>query len=131
MYPGYFKKSTLPYALLLLGGYAASGQALATKEVTYYYTDPQGTVLAMTDWDGNVVSASAYAPYGSNALGQPLPEPGYTGQVMDTDTTLIYMQGRYMDPAIGRFISTDPKAPSPGSIYGFSRYPYANDNPYL
>ena len=53
--------------------------------------------------------------------------PGYAGHVTDAATGLSYMQQRYYDPMAGRFLSTDPVAANVG---GFSRYWYANNNPY-
>jgi RHS repeat-associated protein len=35
-------------------------------------------------------------------------QPGYTGHVQDAATGLTYMQARYYDPVIGRFLATDP-----------------------
>lgn len=105
-------------------------RAFAAETVTYYYTDPQGTVLATADSAGNIISTIDYRPYGSQVLGTPAEGPGYTGHVNDTDTGLVYMQQRYYDPGIGRFLSVDPlramlRAPSHTNRYG-----YANDNPY-
>jgi uncharacterized protein RhaS with RHS repeats len=40
------------------------------------------------------------------------------------------MQQRYYDPAIGRFLSVDPASTNPNTGASFSRYSYANDNPY-
>jgi RHS repeat-associated protein len=94
----------------------------------YYYTDPQGTVLAKTDAAGNVVEASDYRPYGARTLGSSSNGPGYTGHVNDADSGLVYMQARYYDPAIGRFISVDPHGIEPGLV-GFSRYAYGRNNP--
>lgn len=54
---------------------------------------------------------------------------GYTGHVNDPDTALIYMQARYYDPAVGRFLSVDPKTPMAGNEYDFNRFAYVNDNP--
>lgn len=44
-------------------------------------------------------------------------------------TGLVYMQQRYYDPDVGGFISPDPIMPTPGNIYNFNRYAYANNNP--
>ncbi|RUO60189.1 hypothetical protein CWI71_07205 [Pseudidiomarina insulisalsae] len=59
---------------------------------------------------------------------------GYTGHKYDDDLGLSYMQARYYDPVIGRFYSNDPVGTlghlSQGSIQGFNRYAYANNNPY-
>jgi RHS repeat-associated protein len=35
-------------------------------------------------------------------------KPGFTGHVDDAATGLTYMQARYYDPVLGRFLSTDP-----------------------
>jgi uncharacterized protein RhaS with RHS repeats len=44
------------------------------------------------------------------------------------------MQARYYDPVIGRFYANDPigalRHLDDGNIQGFSRYAYANNNPY-
>jgi RHS repeat-associated protein len=49
--------------------------------------------------------------------------------VQDAMTGLTYMQQRYYDPMIGRFLSVDPVTAT--SVGGnFNRYWYANDNPY-
>lgn len=36
---------------------------------------------------------------------------------------------RYYDPEVGRFLSPDPVGPTPGNIFNFGRYTYANNNP--
>lgn len=97
----------------------------------YYYTDPQGTVLAKADAQGNIVATYDYAPYGSQALGSPPNGPGYTGHVNDPDTGFVYMQARYYDPTTGRFLSVDPVTPKSGNIFNFNRFIYANDNPIV
>jgi RHS repeat-associated protein len=98
----------------------------------YYYTDPQGTVLARADASGAIIATYDYAPYGTAVASMsPAPNgPGYTGHVNDPDTGLVYMQARYYDPGRGGFLSVDPVTPSPGNLFNFNRYDYANDNPY-
>lgn len=97
--------------------------------VTYVYTDPQGTPLAETDAQGNITATYDYTPYGTTALGTPPNGPGYTGHVNDPETNLVYMQGRYYDPATGRFLSVDPLSPAPGNAFNFNRFSYGNNNP--
>ncbi|HWT20866.1 MAG TPA: RHS repeat-associated core domain-containing protein, partial [Variovorax sp.] len=48
----------------------------------------------------------------------------------DSFTQLSYMQQRYYDPLIGRFMSNDPVASSSTDGANFNRYWYANNNPY-
>lgn len=97
----------------------------------YYYTDPQGTPLAKADAQGNIVERYEYTPYGEPVpgMGGVSNGPGYTGHVNDPESGLIYMQARYYDPMVGRFLSVDPVAPSQASTHGFNRYIYANNNP--
>lgn len=111
------------YLLVLLSGFAQA------NTVTYVYTDPQGTPLAEADANGNITATFDYTPYGSQALGAPPNGLGYTGQVNDPDTGLVYMQARYYDPAVGRFLSVDPQRPSAGNAFSFDRYAYADNNP--
>lgn len=112
---------------LFLAGLARAG------EVHYYYTDPQGTVLAEADVNGNIVAAYDYTPYGRVTLGGSIAGPGYTGHVSDPDTGLVYMQARYYDPDAGRFLSVDPAEVQLGDngIYNQNRYLYAKGNPVL
>jgi len=97
-------------------------------QVTYVYTDPQGTPLAEADAHGNITATYDYAPYGNQALGTPPNGPGYTGHVNDPDTGLVYMQARYYDPSTGRLLSVDPVQPAAGNSFNFNRYDYANNN---
>lgn len=103
--------------------------ASATDTVTYVYTDPQGTPLAEADAKGNITATFDYTPYGTTALGSSLNGPGYTGHVNDPETNLVYMQARYYDSSIGRFLSEDPVEPVGGDTFGFNRYAYVDNNP--
>ncbi|HEY0199897.1 MAG TPA: RHS repeat-associated core domain-containing protein [Rhodanobacter sp.] len=111
--------------LLLAGSFVHAGT------VHYYYTDPQGTPLAKTDASGTIIASYDYTPYGTavtSMSGAP-DGPGYTGHVNDPDTGLVYMQARYYDPAVGRFLSVDPAGSGANKSLDFSPYAYAADNP--
>jgi RHS repeat-associated protein len=56
--------------------------------------------------------------------------PGYTGHVQDAATGLVYMQQRYYDAQIGRFLSMDPVTTNSATGANFNRYWYADNNPY-
>jgi len=102
--------------------------ATAGISVTYTHTDVQGSVVALTDEDANVVERREYEPYGLPS--EPIDEePGYTGHVHDSDSGLVYMQQRYYDPVVGRFLSVDPVGVSGANGGNFNRYWYANNNP--
>jgi RHS repeat-associated core domain len=109
----------------LLASFVASAQT-----VTYIHTDALGSVVAESDASGNVIKRYAYEPYGA-AIGEGVVDgPGYTGHVSDSVTGLSYMQQRYYDPTIGRFLSVDPVTAYSGDQKYFNRYWYAAANPY-
>lgn len=99
--------------------------------VTYVYTDPQGTPLAEADASGNITARFEYTPYGVSvpSMGAAPNGVGYTGHVNDPETGLVYMQARYYDAEVGRFLSVDPVATDGNSGNHFNRYWYADDNP--
>jgi len=109
---------------------AALSDVALGQTVTYFHTDALGTPIAITDAAGNVIETSEYAPYG-DLLNRPDSDgPGYTGHVQDAATGLTYMQQRYFDPQIGRFLSVDPVAAYSNPVGAFNRYRYAANNPY-
>lgn len=98
------------------------------SEVKYQHTDALGSPVAISNAAGAVTERTNYDPYGG-AINKTVDGVGYTGHVMDPVTGLTYMQQRYYDSAIGRFLSVDPIA---ARVIGdnFNRYWYANNNPY-
>lgn len=78
-----------------------------------------------------MIERSEYEPFG-DALAPSVPEDGvgFTGHLLDTATGLNYMQQRYYDPSVRRFLSIDPVTANSGNGANFNRYWYANNNPY-
>jgi RHS repeat-associated protein len=111
------------------GAVTVSPPAPVGDTVTYIHTDGLGSPVARSDSAGNVVSRTAYEPYGRTASGT-TPTIGFTGHVNDADTGLVYMQQRYYDPVAGRFLSVDPVTTDASTGSSFNRYVYANNNPY-
>jgi len=112
-----------------------SGSLIAKREtvgnvVKFQHTDALGSPVAVTDGSGAVIERNDYAPYGA-VIGKPAYDAvGYTGHKQDGATGLTYMQQRYYDPQIGRFLSVDPVTAYSNPIGAFNRYWYANNNPY-
>lgn len=111
-------------------GFALTFSVLAQTRVEYIHTDALGSPVAVTDASGNVVEREVYEPYGSSITGPPSDQPGFTGHVADSQTNLAYMQQRYYDPQVGRFLSVDPVTAYSSPVGAFGRYSYANNNPY-
>ncbi|MDI6835749.1 MAG: RHS repeat-associated core domain-containing protein, partial [Rhizobiaceae bacterium] len=55
-------------------------------------------------------------------------EKGYIGERFDPETGLLYLNARYMDPRLGRFISPDDWDPTLPGV-GTNRYAYAGNDP--
>jgi len=118
--------------LLMLGTVLAAGgaQALTQETIKYIHTDALGSIVAVTDASGRVIERREYEPYGAQLVPDLQDGPGYTGHVQDAETGLVYMQQRYYDPHIGIFLSADPVPAYGNSTNLFTRYNYANRNPY-
>ena len=53
----------------------------------------------------------------------------YRGYVYDTETGLYYLQSRYYDPEMGRFINADGYASTGQGILGTNMFAYCGNNP--
>ncbi|NOZ88027.1 MAG: hypothetical protein GXP49_17560 [Deltaproteobacteria bacterium] len=86
-------------------------------------TDTMGTVLGLVRLsDHTVVSTWKYTALGARVehTGQVDCPIGFQGRLHDTLTGLVYFRTREYDPAVGRFLSTDPlKFTSFGHPYAF------------
>ncbi|WP_240600227.1 RHS repeat-associated core domain-containing protein [Solilutibacter silvestris] len=118
------------YAICLLLLAILMTPVAQAQVVEYVHTDALGSPVAITNESAQVIDRTDYEPYG-NLIGKVNNDrPGYTGHVMDSATGLTYMQQRYYDPTIGRFLSTDPVAADANTGSLFNRYWYASNNPY-
>lgn len=99
---------------------------------SYYHNDHLGSPVAVTDERGDLLWRAHFRPYGErqeSPADAAFGNIGYTGHTQDADSGLVYMQARYYDPVIGRFMAIDPVEVNPESPISFNRYAYANSNP--
>jgi RHS repeat-associated protein len=113
-----------------------------TSEVTrnFYHRNALGSVVAITDMNGQAAVDYRYDPYGkatatrdgepvsSDPLGQSW---SYSGRFYDRETGLYHYRARYYDPSLGRFLQRDPLGYAPGPNlfeYGKSS-PVSNRDP--
>jgi len=104
----------------------------------FYLKNVQGDITGLTDTSGNVVVEYTYDAWGNpltttgslaNTLGQTNPLR-YRGYVYDTETGLYYLQSRYYDPEVGRFINADSAISGPGGdLLGYNMFAYCFNNP--
>ena len=111
-------------------------------KTTYYHVNTQGTPVGATDessWTqwGHSYTAFGYsqgAPYfqtheaGSSSSHVGFGFGGHVEDVFD-GRSLVYMQARYYDPELGRFLSIDPVGFVESNPQSFNQYTYGNNNP--
>ena len=95
--------------------------------------------LALLDKNGNTVVKYTYDAWGNHTV-EDGTECGlgtlnpfrYRGYYYDTETGLYYLQTRYYDPEIGRFVTIDDVAYlDPDTVGGLNLYAYCNNNPVM
>jgi RHS repeat-associated protein len=117
--------------------YTSGGSTVAyqtdDRAMWFIFGDIQGSatvVMETGDPATAVVHRNAYTPYGTirGDAGITDTERGWLGQTADTVTGLTYLNARYYDPAIGRFLSPDPlmDLSDPRTL---DAYRYAESNP--
>jgi RHS repeat-associated protein len=104
--------------------------AAQTTTVEYIHTDALGSPVATSDAAGNITGRQIFEPYGASLTPSPADGPGFAGHVLDAASGLSYMQQRYFDPDIGRFVSVDPLYVDLVQGKNFNRFYYAEGNPY-
>ena len=119
----------------------------ATGALYYYVLNAQGDVVGLLNSSGELVveykydpwgklletiigvdeTDSKYAAYNNMGLRNPL---RYRGYIYDRDTGLYYLQSRYYDPEVGRFINADVFASTDTKdLLGTNMFAYCENNP--
>ena len=109
---------------------------------TYFYRrDCQGNIIALIDNNGAVVVEYKYDAWGNHEATVADEEYvtlanlnpfRYRGYYYDSETGLYFLQTRYYDPEVGRFISRDSiEYADPETICGLNLYAYCGNNPVM
>ena len=132
----YDEMGTIWEAICYVGG--------ATEPVRYFYrTNAQGDVKQIVDKDNNVIAYYDYDAWGGQLAvydGNDKPVSGdshfanvnpfrYRGYIYDTETGFYYLQSRYYDPEIGRFINADGYVTTDTEPVAANMFAYCNNNP--
>ena len=107
----------------LQGDVVAIADANGNIVVNYAY-DAWGNILSITDGSGNDISNNTWHIGNLNPI-------RYRSYYYDTETGFYYLQTRYYDPAIRRFINADGYVNANGDIIGFNMYAYCGNNPVI
>jgi RHS repeat-associated protein len=98
--------------------------------VSWYHQDHLGSVRLLTNAAGRKVASYEYSAFGAPVASSASVANihGYGGHVTD-ETGLVYMNARYYDPRLGRFLSPDSLVPSAEDPQALNRYTYVYNNP--
>jgi len=105
---------------------------------TYYYVkNLQGDVVALTNAAGSVVATYTYDAWGNQTVGWSSGQEWvaemnpfrYRGYFYDTETGFYYLNSRYYDPEVGRFLNADTYINPTGEMIGYNMYAYCVKNP--
>jgi len=120
--------------------------SVAGTDTYYFLKNLQGDIVAITNDAGNVVARYRYDAWGkvlkvTDANGSDIDNTydiahvnpyRYRGYYYDTDTGLYYLQSRYYDPAVGRFINADESTTMllfQDEVSGFNLFLYCKNSP--
>ena len=118
-----------------------SPQTVTYNGTVYFYaTNLQGDVIAILDNTGTAVVSYSYdawgrhtsGDYGTGTLASTLGKYNplrYRGYIYDIESGLYYLQSRYYNPEMGRFINADGYTATGQGILGNNMFAYCGNNP--
>ena len=124
--------------------YDSTGTRIGVQQgnvTAYYMYNLQGDVVGLADAaTGKIIAKYLYDAWGKcvsveNADGYTIGTANpfrYRGYYYDNDTGLYYLQSRYYDPAIGRFINADTYTTTDADgILSSNMFAYCENNPVV
>ena len=120
--------------------YDANGKVVAVNyngNYYYYLRNAQSDIVKLIDKTGATVVEYRYDSWGkllstSGSLASTLGKNNpfrYRGYVYDEETGFYYLQSRYYNPEVGRFISSDVLLSTGQGVIGHNAYAYCLNNP--
>ncbi len=100
---------------------------------SYYLYNGHGDVVQLADRAGTVTKTYNYDAFGveKNPDTEDTNVFRYSGQYFDMEIGTYYLQARYYDPVIGRFISADSYLGKDNDPLSLNLYTYCNNNPIM
>ena len=117
--------------------YDENNQPLAMKynnTLYYYVLNAQGDVVRIVNSSRNTVASYTYDPWGkiisSSGTLADINPLRYRGYYYDSETGFYYLQSRYYDPEIGRFINADSYASTDATgLLSTNMFAYCENDP--
>ena len=105
----------------------------------YYIRNGQGDIIGILDSSGTQIVSYVYDSWGklvsiSGSQAETIGEVNpfrYRGYYYDTETGLYYLQSRYYDPEVGRFINGDDRIIVNNSLNEVNLFSYCGNNPVI
>ena len=105
----------------------------------FYERNGQGEIIGLFNSNGTRVVEYVYDAWGnctivSDTTGEKIGTLNpyrYKDYYYDTETGWYYLNSRYYDPEIGRFISPDAVLGANGDLLSYNRYLYCSNNPVM
>ena len=103
----------------------------------YYIRNGQGDIIGILDSSGTQIVSYVYDSWGKlvsvsgsqvETIGEANPFR-YRGYYYDTETGLYYLQSRYYDPEVGRFINADGILGGNLDVLSYNLFAYCSNNP--
>ena len=120
------------------GGFVNKQYSLNSSYGSYYYLrNAQNDIVKLIDSSGSTVVEYCYDSWGkplstSGSLASTLGKDNpfrYRGYVYDEETGFYYLQSRYYNPEVGRFISADVLLSTGQGVLGHNAYAYCLNDP--
>lgn len=126
-----YDDSSQPFAMIYKHG--------SETELYYYFVSAQGDVSAILDSGGKIAASYDYDAWGnctvynsSDAAIGDLNPLRYRSYYYDAETGFYYLQSRYYDPAICRFINADTFATTDANgVLSANMFAYCENNPVM
>lgn len=103
---------------------------LASGALSADVTDALGSVSAVVSGSGTTTASATYSPYGNATDSGPRGALGFAGGLQPS-SGLLYLQARWMDSALGSFLSPDAVQPNAFGTAGYNQYVYGADDPLV
>ncbi len=104
-----------------------------SAKLYYYLYNGHGDVIGILNDDGSVANTYDYDPFGNVTEQQEQTDNAfkYAGEYLDADTGLYYLNARYYDPSMGRFINEDTYEGQINNPLSMNLYTYVHNNPLI